>query len=576
MTLKEIIPFFSWIKTYNKRFLASDLMAGLTVGVMLVPQGMAYAMIAGLPPIYGLYASIVPLIIYAFLGTSRHLAVGPVAMVSLLIAAGVGQLANQETEQYIALAISLALLVGLIQVAMGIFRLGFLVKFLSHPVISGFTSAAALIIGFSQLKHLLGIDIERSHHIHEILISAIQNFSDINWVTLGIGIGGILTIIILKKIHKSIPSAMIVVAIGILIVYFFELTNLGVTIVGDVPKGLPIFGVPEFSSDTIINLLPMALTIVIISFVESIAIAKAIQSKHKNYEIIPNQELIALGAANVGGAFFQAFPTTGGLSRTAVNDQAGAKTGMASIFSAVLIGLTLLFLTPLFFFLPTSLLAAIIMVAVFGLIDTKQVRYLWKADRRDLVMLLVTFFATLSLGIETGILIGVVLSLGMVIYQSTKPHIAVLGQVPGTEYYRNINRFKELKVREDVLIFRFDAHLYFANADYFKKSLNQKILNKGDNLRLTILDTDSINHIDSSGLHTLEEIWDDMQNRNIAFYFTSMKGPVRDILYKSGLSQKMGDGCFFMTINDALVYFDEKRDPNTNKYTMQTNAIKAT
>lgn len=276
MSIKKYIPAFDWLLNYKKSDLKGDFAAGLTVGVMLIPQGMAYAMIAGMPPIYGLYASTLPLVIYAFLGASRQLSVGPVAMVSLLTAAGIGVLAEAGTEAYISLAITLALLVGVIQFLLGIFRLGFLVNFLSLPVISGFTSAAALIIGLSQLKHLLGVDIPRSHHVHEILGNAFAQFSDINWVTFAIGIGGILLIKVVKRINKSIPGPLIVVVLGILVVWLFGLTEMSVKIVGDIPSGLPMFGVPSFSFETIKALLPVALAISLVSFMQSIAVTKAI------------------------------------------------------------------------------------------------------------------------------------------------------------------------------------------------------------------------------------------------------------------------------------------------------------
>ncbi|MGI9542789.1 MAG: SulP family inorganic anion transporter, partial [Cyclobacteriaceae bacterium] len=311
MNWKSYIPFFEWWPNYGQNHLKGDLTAGLTVGIMLIPQGMAYSLLAGLPPIYGLYASTVPLILYAIFGTSRQLAVGPVAMVALLIATGVGNLVETGSENYIALAILLALMVGAIQLLLGIFRLGFLVNFLSHPVISGFTSAAALIIGLSQLKHLLGIEIDRSNFIHEILINAYQHLSEIHIVTLLIGLAGIAIIILLKKWKPSFPGPLVAVVLGILIVYGFNLAPGGVKILQEVPEGLPAFALPNLSLTDMQALLPTALTIALVGFMESIAVAKAIQARHKNYKVRSNQELIGLGLANLGGALFQSFPTTG-------------------------------------------------------------------------------------------------------------------------------------------------------------------------------------------------------------------------------------------------------------------------
>lgn len=576
MGLKQWIPALGWLKQYSGSDFRADLAAGLTVGVMLIPQGMAYAMIAGLPPIYGLYASTLPLIIYALMGTSRQLAVGPVAMVSLLTAAGISVLAEGGTEAYISLAIMLALMVGVIQFLLGVFRLGFLVNFLSHPVISGFTSAAALIIGLSQLKHLLGIDLARSHHVHEILLEAIERFGQTNWLTFAVGVGGILIILAVKRWFKAIPGSLLAVVFGILAVWLLGLNTQGVKIVGDIPSGLPTLTMPTFSWATIQTLLPVALAISLVSFMESIAVAKAIQAKHKDYEVVPNQELIALGLANIGGAFFQSYPVTGGFSRTAVNDQAGAKTGMASIISAVLIILTLLFLTPLFYFLPKAILASIIMVAVFGLIDYKEAFHLWKADRSDFWMLIITFIATLGLGIEQGIGIGVILSLAMIIFETTRPHIAQLGKVPNTHFYRNQERFQQVEVRDDLLIVRFDARLYFANLNFFRDRLQKWIAEKGDALNAIIINAESINGLDSSALHFLEELTQELHQNRKLLLFSGVKGPVRDNLSKAHMIEKIGNDHFFMSVQEAVDYYDARKGalPNARQFpefTLQTN-----
>ncbi|WP_367391431.1 SulP family inorganic anion transporter [Lewinella sp. LCG006] len=576
MSLNAFIPSLSWLKNYSKDQLKGDLSAGLTVGVMLIPQGMAYAMIAGLPPIYGLYASTLPLIIYALLGTSRQLAVGPVAMVSLLTAAGIGVLAEGGTEAYIAMAITLAFLVGIIQFLLGIFRLGFLVNFLSHPVISGFTSAAALIIGLSQLKHLLGVSLERSHYVHEIILEALGQLGSINWATFSIGIGGIVLIMGVKKINKAIPGPLLAVLFGILAVWGLGLVDQGVKIVGTVPEGLPSLGLPDFNLTTIQSLLPIALAISLVSFMESIAVAKAIQAKHKNYKVLPNQELIALGLSNVGGSFIQAYPVTGGFSRTAVNDQAGAKTGMASIISALLIVTTLLFLTPLFYYLPNAILASVIMVAVFGLIDYKEAIHLWRADRSDFWMLIITFIATLSLGIEQGIGVGVILSLAMIIFETTRPHIAQLGKVPGTHFYRNRERFGQVEIRKDLLIVRFDAQLYFANLNVFRERIDEWMAAKGPGLEALIINAESINTLDSSALHLLEDLLEDLKARNCQLLFTGVKGPVRDALVKGHLVAKIGEDNFFMSVQEAVDAHDERKTTKGagnvyKEFTLQTN-----
>ena len=571
--MQRYFPILDWAKNYKREYLNGDIIAGLTVGVMLIPQGMAYAMIAGLPPIYGLYASIVPILIYAFLGTSRQLAVGPVAMVSLLTATGISSLATAGSDQYIMLAITLALIVGIIQLLLGTFRLGFLVQFLSHPVISGFTSAAALIIGLSQLNHLLGVNIPRSHHIHEILINAFKQIGNIHISTLLLGLGGIITIIGFKKIKKSIPGSLIAVAAGIVIVSLLNLESQGVQIVGEVPSGLPAFKIPLLDGSTFSSLIYMALAISLVSFMESIAVAKAIQTKHKTYKVEPNQELIALGLANIGGSFFQSIPTTGGFSRTAVNNDAGAKTGLASIISAALIVVTLLFFTPFFRNLPNAILAAVIMVAVFGLVDIKEAKHLWHTDKIDFALLFATFIATASLGIEMGIGIGIALSLGMLIFRTSRPHIAELGKVAGTLNYRNVKRFPGLETFPEILILRLDAQLFFANANYFKDTLYSIIDSKPGQTKFVILNAESISYIDSTGVMTLKDIFYDLKNQGIKFLMSGIIGPVRDTMERSELISVIGKGHLFMIVEDAVDYCKGK-DPfgrNYQEYTLQAN-----
>ena len=577
MSFKSFIPILNWFPNYNKKWLKGDIGAGLTVGVMLIPQGMAYASIAGLPAVYGLYASIIPILIYAIFGTSRQLAVGPVAMVSLLTATALNSFDGISTEQYIAYAIVLALMVGAIQFLLGVFRLGFLVNFLSHPVVSGFTSAAALIIGLSQLKHLLGFDIPRSHYVHEIVLSAFDGINQINWIALLIGIVGIAIIIISKRINKSLPGQLFAVIFGILAVTLFGLGDgrNAVSIVKEIPSSLPSFDIPIFDMNVFQLLIPMALTISLISFMESIAVAKAIQTKHRDYKVVPNQELISLGLANIVGSFFQSYPTTGGFSRTAVNDQAGARSGLASIISAILIIVTLLFLTPFFYNLPKAILASVIMVAVFGLIDFKEAIHLFKSNKTDFSTLIVTFLSTLIFGIEIGIGIGVILSLAMVLFKTTNPHTAQLAKVPNSHFYRNIKRFDNLEENEEILIYRFDAQLFFANINYFKDKLYDYESRKGGKLKVLIIDGESINNIDSTSLHALEEIQEDFHSRGIEVYYTGIKGPVRDKMIASGFMHKATEDHFFMSIQEAVDYFEttisKKNSDIFKEYVKQTN-----
>lgn len=541
-----------WLPSYKRTYLNGDISAGITVGILLIPQGMAYAMIAGLPPVFGLYASLVPQIIYALLGTSRQLAVGPVAMDSLLVASGLGALSLSGIDEYISMAIFLALFMGVIQFTLGLLRMGFLVNFLSRPVISGFTSAAAIIIGLSQLKHLLGIEIQGSNKVHILLENTYTMLSATNWVALGMGVAAIVLLKSLKKINARFPGALLVVVLGILGVYFFGLEGQGVKIVGTVPGGLPELSLPGVQPARIADLLPIALTLALIAFMEAISVAKAVEERHPEYQVNSNQELIALGASNILGSFFQSYPTTGGFSRTAVNDEAGARTGMAAIISALVVGLTLLFLTPLFYYLPNAVLAAIIMVAVFGLIDMKYPLELLKNRKDEFFLLVGTFLITLTAGIKEGILLGVLVSLLLLVYRISKPHIAVLGRIRGTHYFKNVHRFSEdIEVFDNILLLRFDGQLYFGNKDYFKQELNKYIIQKGDSLRYVILNAEAITYADSSSVQLLRRLVDDLQARGITLMVAGATGPLRDILYSSGLINQIGKEHLFVSTSEA-------------------------
>ncbi len=559
MKLKSLIPILEWLPNYKKEYLGGDLSAGLTVGIMLIPQGMAYAMIAGLPPVFGLYAALIPQVIYGILGTSRQLSVGPVAMDSLLVAAGLGALSLSGIEEYIGMAIFLALFMGSIQFLLGIVRMGFLVNFLSKPVISGFTSAAALIIGLSQLKHLLGTQIERSNQIHTLLYNAFKTIDQTQWIALVLGLTAIVIIKGLKRIHKRIPGALIVTLLGIVVTYVFRLDQLGLSIVQDVPKGLPSFSLPSVEQSRIAELFPIAITLALIAFMEAISVAKAVEEKHKLNEVRPNQELIALGLSNVIGSLFQSYPTTGGFSRTAVNDQAGAASTLASFISAAIVGLTLLFLTPLFYYLPNTVLAAIIMVAVFGLIDIEYPKVLWKNRKDEFALLLFTFIITLTVGIKEGILFGVLLSLLLLVYRSSKPHFAILARVKNSPYYRNIKRFpEEVEIDPEIVLFRFDGQLYFGNKDYFKSSLLQAVEERGASVSKLILNVEPINYIDSSAAFMLRQLVEDLASRNINVAVAGPIGPIRDILRRSGIVELLGKEAFYENTHSA--YLSAKED----------------
>jgi len=566
MKIKKIIPILDWLPNYNSSHFKGDLIAGITVGIVLIPQGIAYALIAGLPPIYGLYCALAPQVMYAIFGSSRQVAIGPVAMDSLIVATGVSTLALAGSESYISIAILLALMVGAIQFIMGVFSLGFIVNFLSKPVITGFTSAVALIIGLNQFRNLFGVDLVQSDQIQIILEDILRQINNFNFQTTCIGLFSALLIIFFKRISKKIPNALIVVVLGILIMKFFDKSFTDVAIVKDIPSGLPKFGIPDFNLGLLRELLPIALTLVMVGYLETISIGKSLEAKQDEYRIRPNQELIALGISNMVGSLFKAYPSASSFSRSAINQESGAKTGMAALISVVMVVITLLFLMPLFYHLPKTVLASIIIVAVFGLINFKEAGFLWKANKLDFWLMLATFLATLLLGIEFGIITGVGLSLIILIFRTSRPYVAVLGKVPNSNFYKNKERFEEVIIDEDILVLRFDAQLFYANASYFRDQLEQMMDKKGSSLKLIVLDAESINRVDSTGIEMLKERIRFCQKKGILFYFAGVKGPVRDDLFRSGILEIIDINHFFMRANQAVMFYKTGDRTHQEKY----------
>ena len=566
LKLSNYLPFLDWLHNYHKEYLVGDIMAGVIVAIMLIPQAMAYALLAGLPPQVGLYASILPPIIYALFGTSRALAVGPVAMVSLLVATGVGEFAQPNTPQYLIYAIVLAFLVGILQTFMGLVRLGFLVNFLSHAVISGFTSAAALIISLSQLKHLLGINLPQTESFYQLLESIIQNLSQTNLISLGIGLSSIALLLYFNKpldnylkSRQLAPTlitpitrsgSLLVVLASTFLVWGLNLEQTAsIKIVGEIPAGLPPVTFPNLDLTIWQKLLPIALTISFVGFMESIAVAKSLASKRRQ-KIDANQELIGLGTANLGAAFTGGYPVTGGFSRSVVNFTAGANTGLASIITALLIGLVVLFFTPLFYFLPKTALAAIIMVAVFGLVDVATFKQMWRYNKADALSLLVTFFAVLITGIETGIIIGIFTSLILYLYRTSRPHMAVVGRLGNSEHFRNILRY-DVKTYPHVTAIRVDESLYFANTNYLEEHLI-KLIHEQPEVEHLVLICSGINFIDASALETLENLIQGLKESGISFYLAEVKGPVMDNLLRVGFVDKLGTNHIFLSTHQAM------------------------
>lgn len=563
--LTSLIPILQWGPAYQRRDLKSDLIAGLTHGAMVVPQGMAYALLAGLPPVVGLYAATVPMILYAVLGTSRQLAVGPVAIVSLLVATALAPIVEQGTAGYLAAAALLALMVGVLHLLLALFRLGFVVNFLSHGVLVGFTAAAALIIGLSQIKHVLGVSIPRTEQFLDTGIEVAKVLPETHGLTLVLGAGCLATLIAIKKFIPRLPGPLIVVVASTIVTAVFGLADRGVATVGSIPGSLPAFAIPGLDVDLMRSLLSAALIITIVGFMESVAVAK-VYARRNRYDLVPNQELVGLGMANVAAGVFSAYPVTGGFSRTAVNASAGARTQFASLITAAIVILTLLVLTPLFESLPQAALGAIIIMAVVNLIDITEMRHIAQVKRSDLLTLAVAFFGTLLLGIELGIAVAVLVSMLVVFARMSKPFTAVLGKVPGTLSYRNIERFPDAEVTTGVRVIRMDAALSFVNAAFTKQLLlEQAKLIEGtvddvvDGRRVLVLECSGINDLDVTGAGILDEVLDDLEDHGVELYLSDVKGPTRDVLEAAHLWERFAGRVFATT--DAAVRCAVGHDP---------------
>ena len=571
--IARLFPITKDLLNYNRSTLFSDLIAGVSIAVIVIPQGLAYAMIAGLPPIYGLYAALIPQLIHGIMGTSRHPAVGPVALDSLVVAIALSALSLSGIEEVIAVAIFLATMVGVLQLLMGLLQMGVLANYLSRPVISGFTSAAAIIIGLSQVKHLLGLQIESSNQIQKMILPVVQNFSETHLMTVVVGLSAMSLILITKKYLPKFPSALLVSVFGVLLIWSTRWDLHGVEIVGHIPAGLPDVGLFTVSPELIKDMLPFALTLAVIGYVEIISITKELEEKEEKYSLKPNKELMALGTANLVGSFFQSYPVSASFSRSAVKFQAGAKTGMTAVFSALIVGLALLFFTSLFFYLPIPVLAGIIMVAVIRLINVRYAIDLYKTRRDEFFLLLMTCLLTLFVGISEGILIGALLSLLLMVIRTSKPHYAVLAKVSGTNYYKNVSRFEtDTKIDDDILIIRFDAQLFFGNRDYFRKIIFEE-MEKKPNLKGFILVARGITYIDSSVLSTLGAMIKSFQQKGILFMVAGAIGPARDVLQQSKLTDLIQEKNMFAKTADAVNYFKGEVVPTDiqKKIASQTN-----
>lgn len=540
------IPAQEWLRSYNKEIFVKDLVAALIVTVMLIPQSLAYAMLAGLPPEVGLYASMAPLVAYALLGTSRALAVGPVAVVSLMTATAINEIATTGSMAYWQAAIALAFISGCILIVLGLIRAGFLANFLSHSVISGFISAAGILIAAGQLKHIMGVQ-GGGEHLPSILINLVQKANQTHLLTLLVGVGVIIFLFWSRKnlkrtllklgvkgfaadlLSRAGPVAAIVLT-TILSWYHNWGASADMRIVGDIPQGLPPLTLPSFDPHLWEILFVPALLISIVGFVESVSVGQTLAAKRRQ-RIIPNQELIALGASNVAASFTGGFPVTGGFARSVVNFDAGAQTPAAGILTAVGIGITCLLLTPALYFLPQATLSATIIVAVLSLVDFNILKQTWQYSRSDFAATALTLVATLVYGVEIGLMAGVSASIVLFLYQTSQPHIAVVGQVSGTEHFRNVLRY-DVICEPQILSLRVDESLYFANARQLEDRINQEVAQR-PLLTHVILQCSAVNSIDASALESLEAIDHRLQNAGITLHFSEIKGPVMDRLKKT-------------------------------------------
>lgn len=562
--INKYIPLLNTLSAYNFDFFKSDLLSGITLGLILIPQGIAYAIIAGLPPIFGLYSALIPPVIYAIFGTSRRLSIGAGAMDSLIIGAGLSALHYTTELDYVSAAITVCLMAGLTQIFLGVLKFGFFANFLSKPVVSGFTSAAALIIAFSQVKNIFGIQFANSNQIQKVLKGLFLNIQNTNPTTLILGLSCISVLVILKFISKKIPGPIVIILIFTPIAGHYGLNvSHNLDIVGTVPSGFPPITFDWIRWMDFTKLAPLALTIALISYMQSISIAKSLQDIKNDHELDSNQEMKAIGTAALVGSFFGAYSTSGGFSRSAVNQQAGAKTSVSLIIGSLFILLTLLFLTDLFYFLPKATISAIIITAIINLVDLKYALNLFKTSKEDFVMLLVTFLVTLTLGIIEGLGIGIFLSIALLLYKSTKPHIAVCGKIPNTENYRNIKRFENLETFENILILRIDSNLYFANIDAVKTFIKKQLF-ENDKIELILIKAESINSIDSTSLKVLEEFFQGLQKQNIKIYFSGVIGPVRDLFYKTKFIETIGEDSLFLNSKGAIDEF-QNETPDQNK-----------
>ncbi|MBF0375568.1 MAG: SulP family inorganic anion transporter [Alphaproteobacteria bacterium] len=548
--IKTFLPFLAWFP-YKTDSLRADLIAGITVALVLIPQSMAYAQLAGLPAYYGLYAAFLPVAVAALFGSSKQLSTGPVAVASLLTASALLPFAPLGTPEFVGLAILLSLLVGVVQFSLGLFRLGVVVNFLSHPVIVGFTNAAAIIIGLSQLSKVFGVNMPRSESFVQDIMGVMRNLPLTHLPTLAFGVIAFAIMFLMKKYRPKLPNVLVAVGLSILVSWLIDFKGMGGSVIGDIPSGLPMPQLPMINLDMMIKLLPSAFIISLVGFMEAISIAKAMAAKTKD-RIDPNQELIGQGIANMVGSLTQAYPASGSFSRSAVNLGAGARTGMSSVFTAVMVLATLLFLTPMLHHLPQAVLAAVIMMAVVGLINFKAVRHAWHANKHDGVAAVVTFCATMAFAphLDKGILVGALLAIGLFLYRTMHPRVAHLGRFEdGT--LRDLAVHPHLPTDPRIIVLRFDGQLYFANVSFFEDILLAAVSEKPD-AEFVLVVGDGINQLDASGEEVIHHLVERLRENGITLVFSGLKRQVLQVMHHTGLFELIGRTNLFATEDMAL------------------------
>ncbi len=563
--LQSIFRVTDWVSSYGKGELSGDLKAGITTGIMFIPQGMAYAVIAGLPPIYGLYAGVLPLLIYPLFATSKHLSVGPVAVDMIIVAAGVSAVTLTASSDVIGLVILLTMMTGLLQLLMGSLKLGSMLNFFSRPVITGFIMAAPIIISLTQLENMFGLPINIDQNLVFILSDFIFEIQMIHLPTLYWTFASILLLIIIKMSAPSLPGSMIVLGLGIIIAWLTNIEQQGVEIVGEIEDGLPPFSLPELSYTSFVALLPTALTLALVQFMTITSLGNVFAKRH-GYLIDSNKELVAIGSSNFLGSLFSSLPISASFSRTAASDQAGVKTAAANWITAIIVILTLLLLTPVFYYLPMPVLASIIVVSVFGLIDIQEVKFLIRTRRSEGGIAVFTFVATLMIGIQEGILLGIGVSMLMMIYKMSRPTVAELGVLPDTHSFKNIERNPNATRIEGILILRIDASFSFINAEFFRDFILSKSKNQDKETRYVIIDGSSINHLDTTAIDSMISVIKTLRKWDMDLYLSGLKGPVRDIVERSGFEEYLGSDHFYrtphMAVKRVLEIMDKKDDGN--------------